>query len=275
MLIALMNIIQKQNPLPELFRMLLDNNCADYVGLLLKTNSTSKLHCLRSNIIADELLKQIVDSEMYWCIPYFKGLVQDINSYEKIISLHRQNIIINTVKGEFRLSPLFHEAIRYNSEEAFFIENLPDYLGVLLEVSTNKYIIQRLLIEVCSTGIFRKVISAGKMALIYKLFKNESEWPFYLDAFYNALRYDSHKNQLKIAILDDLEAFEAHGGQQTIANFGGGILKKKKKAGRCAGTNCKSRTNWGACESCRLNEEVPFEDFIVVLRCVLAEQQDS
>lgn len=268
-LVSFANLSQNPKIRSDAFTLLLNHGCQDYAGLLLKIISNHNIiFYLKKKGFTDRILKQLVDNGVYWCIPYFKSYVQDEMYYEEVIKDHRQDIIDAIAKGAFRFSPVFREMVQYDSENYFLIKNLPDYIEALLKASTNRYTVQRLLIEIASTGMFKKIFLVDKMIATCTPLMKEPEWAFYLDAFYYALQPESRKICLKKLILGALGEIRNNKNQQIIDRFGNGILGKIKKPGKCSGFFCGRK----ACKSCSLCKELPFEDFIIVMRCVKAEQ---
>lgn len=207
MLPIFMNSRQSAQNMRSFFESLLRSSCRDCMGLALKTISYGKLRGLKSNGTADWLLEQLLCYSMYWCIPYLKGFIKNKNRYHQAICEYRQEIM-DMAFGKFQLSPLFHEVIRYDAASVFFVENHLEYLRSLLEVPTSRYVIQRLLIEVCPARAFDHTSNMESMRSIYELFKTQQDRFFYLDALYHALRYTTQKNCFKTLMIGDLERSE-------------------------------------------------------------------
>lgn len=261
-LIVFVNIKQTSKNMCRLFGNLLKSRCRDYMGLVLRIIDYDKLHYLKRKKITDWLLEQLVGYEMHWCIPYLEGHVNDLDRYGQAIAQYHQEIMNGAATKTFQLSSQMRGLIRYDARNTFFIENLREYLGVLLRMSTDRYIIQQLLTEICSTRAFSRIISESKMAGICKLFKAHRDYFFYLDAFYHALPYIKQKICLKILMIDDLERSIAAKNPWARASAKDGALHRLKKYRQCRGHKCVS-TN---CKFCEIVYDVAFEDLFAALR---------
>lgn len=260
----------RQSPqnMRHLFDILLKSGHSSYAGLALKIISYYKLRHLKRKSIADWLLAQLLERKEYWCLPYFKGLVDEKERYRRAISHHHQEIMGAAVFGEFQFSPMFHGIIRYDVENVFFMENLREYLGVLLKASSDRYVVQRLLIDLCTTRLFSRGVNENNVAVVYELLREHRDRIFYIDAFYHALRYTMQKNCLKVFMINDLEEGMFARNRWAVASMASGALCQIKKYKKCrslgrAGSHC------GYCE---IISTVAFGDLIAMLRYAQANQ---
>lgn len=260
MLVALINMRQSPESMRRLFEGLLGSGCRDHAGLFLRIINNNKLSYLKENSITDWLLEQLVSRRMYWCIPYLERSINDTTRYRQVVGQYHQEIINTTVTGVFRFSPLCHEIVRYDAKNIFFIENLRAYLEALLKASTNKYVVQRLLIEVCSTYAFKCKADEDKLAGIYGLFKMHPDRLFYLDALFYALQHTTQKNCLKALIMDGLE--ESAGAEGRWVGTVVDALQERRGYRRCHGYKCVGSN----CKSCKTVSGVEFRDLLAVLR---------
>lgn len=268
-LITLMNVKQLFRNMRWLFENLIKSNNQDSIGLMLRIINYAKLYRLKNNGITDWLLEQMVGCERYWCVPYFRGLVKNKARYEQIISERRQEIIEAIVLSDFRFSPIMRDVIRYDTGSAFIIENLWEYLSVLLKAPADRHIVQRVLIETCSMQAFDRMINERKMAAIYELFKEQQDCIFYLDAFYYALRHTTHRKGLKILLIDALEDNTVAKNQWVIASMASGALHRMKEHERCHGYKCIG------CEYCKIVYHIPIEDLLAALRYARINQYNQ
>lgn len=202
-LIASMNLSQAKSTVLDLLKILLANNCLDYAGLVLRIDSSAgtKLKNLNDDEMIGGFLNQMVENNMHWCIPYFKTIIRNKGNYNQMVSKYHQEIIDSAVAGSFRFSLIFRKMIQYTAENTFFIRHLPDYLEALLRASTDRHVVQRLLIEICSTRLFTDLFTEKKMAAICEIFSRYPDQHFYLDAFYHALLHASQKDCLEAVVL--------------------------------------------------------------------------
>lgn len=268
MLVSLNNTRQSVQNICRLFENLLKGSCRNHVGLALRIINSKRLIYLKENGVTDWLLGQLATYNIHWCIPYFRGHVSDKLRYERIAGQYHQEIVSTAMSGEFQFSPLFCEIIRYDAKNAFFTENFQEYLKALLDAFTNRYVVQRLLIETCTTLTFRRMISTDKMAAVYALLKTQEDFFFYLDAFYYALQHTTQKNCLKILILDDLEGSATTGNRWVAASMEGGVLHQRRAYKRCSGRGCIG----SGCMYCRIVSGVEFWDLLAALRYARASQ---
>lgn len=266
-LIAFINTKQPSRNMRCLFEDLLQSNCRDYVGIILKTVSSRKLRYLKDSDISDWLLEQLVSHKVYWCIPYFKKQIRDKKRYGQVLCQHRREIMNTAATGELRLSPLFREIVRYDARNTFFIENIQEYLEALLRVSTDKYVIMRLLVKMCVTRPFDHVVVSDKMEDIYELLKMQQEFIFYLDVLYYALQHRRQKSCLKALIMDDLECMAAK-NSWALASMDKGALYRRKGFKRCRGNKC---TN-SKCRYCEIVYNVALRDLLAALWYARANQ---
>lgn len=266
-LAILMNMRQTSENMRRLFENLLRSNCRDYLGFVLRIVNYEKLHYLKKKNMTDWLLDQLICYKMYWCIPYLERHVNDKRRYLQAVSQYRQEIMSAAVTGKFRFSVLFHEVVRYDAENTFFIENLREYLDALLRASTDRYVVQRMLIEICTTRAFYRTINGDGMAAIYRLFKAHPDCFFYIDAFYYALHHTTQKNCLKILIMDDLERCAIR-NRWAATIMGCGTLCPKYACAKCNGYKCISVE----CRYCEIFSTVEFGDLLAALRYARASQ---
>lgn len=249
------------------FEAFLQSDYRDCIGPVLRSIGNQKLHYLKSRNVTNWLLEELVERNMLWCIPYLRGAVNNRDYYDRIIKNHCQEIIYATVTGVFSFSTMLHKIIRYDSENDFFIMNLPDYLSVLFMTSIDRHVVQRLLIEICSTKIFNEMVRGGKLLAIYRVLESSPDRFFYLDAFCYALKDETQRSCLKTIILDELERLTA--GKTFRRSLGGGILHRREKYARCAGLECYAFICSNYCE---LNRTVTFGELLAMLRFALANK---
>lgn len=172
------------------------------------------------------------------------------------------------VTGEFHFSPLVHETIRYDAKSNFFVENLQEYLAALLRASTDKYVVQRLLIEICSTRAFDRMLRDNSMDAIYDLFRMHRDCLFYMNAFYYALQHTSQRNYFKILIINTLNEGAAAGNCWNGSGTENRLLQQGWKHIRCNGCSCIGT----GCKHCEIAYDVAFRDLLAALRCAQANQ---
>lgn len=216
MITALINTRQSPRNMCCFFEKLLKSDCRECIGIAFRNSTCHKLRRLQRNGITDWLLSKLMKYELHWCIPYLKGYFKDKQRYAEVVSQHSRKIINAAVTGEFRFSPLFHEMVRYDARNIFFIENLCMYLEALLDASTDRNTLQQLIIEICSAQIFDRIVNDSSMTAIYKLFRAHRDRFFYLNVFYYALRQVPRQNFLKALIMKDLKRSMAAGGLAAI-----------------------------------------------------------
>lgn len=250
-----------------LSKILLNSSCRDCIGLLLRRIVHHKPHLLKNREVADKLLESLVNNKMYWCIPYLQLLSEDKNSHI-LISQYCQQIIDSAIFGRFRFSALFHEIIRCDLKNECFVENFPEYIGTLLKANTDRYAIQRFLIEILSLHACRRIIEKSKIAAMYGIFKTHQYCFFYLDIFYYALQYTSWKNSLKTLILDDFEELMTEKIRSVTIDMCDRVLQKRKRYRRCNSLECQDCK----CSYCRLITNTSFESILAMLRYVKMNQ---
>lgn len=197
---------------------------------------------------------------MYWCVPYFEGHARDRARCKQLAVRHRREIMDAVVAGELLGSPLLRAIIRYDARCGFLVENFWAYLEALLRASTDRRVVQRLLIETCSAHAFRCSASKEKMRAIYELFRAHHDHFFYLDAFYHALPYVTQKSSLRMLMMDDLEK-----NGRAVASTGSRVLRQGGGYKRCNGFNCDSMR----CKHCG---QAVFGELFAALRRMRAEQ---
>lgn len=259
---------------------LLKTNCRDYAGLALMLTYKRVFGRLKKYMPTDALLNSILKKGIFWYAPYFKWIVSNGENYIRKTKKFCSEIINGAVTGEFRFSQIYHKIIRYDPENIFFIENLPDFLEALFRATVSKCTIQRLLIEMCSTQVFRDIVGEDKLIAIYELFKRQPDQFFYLDTLCQALshepqqtygpyltqhprkNYEPQQSCLKTIMLDDLEALTANESQEARDSLCNGVLRERKECVRCNSIECNALS----CKNCRLNKTISFRNLLIVLR---------
>lgn len=261
------NTRQSPKSMRSFFENLLKSDLRDYASMALKIINYDKFYRLKNSGVTDWLQEQLVGYKLYWCLPYLRGHVAGKSRCEQAIAQHHREIM-NTMMGrEFQFSPSFCELLRYDAKNTVFVENLGEYFEMLLKASTDKHVIQRLLIEICATWTFTNTISMDRLAALYELFKMHRDCFFYLDALYYALRYTPHRNCLKALIMDDLEGSVAR-NRWAAASMKNGALQERRACKRCSNHKC---TNF-KCKHCKIVSGVAFGDLLAALRYTRASR---
>lgn len=251
----------------DFLKILLNSNCRDYAGLLIRKINYHMSYSLKNKERIYELIKLLESIEMYWCLSYLRYKSKK-EAFYKLLNLDHQKIIDDAVFRKFQFPELFCEIIRYDFKNDHFIENLSDYIIALLNAGANRYAVQRFFIETSSLCAFSQMVKDAKLLTIYNSFIMHQDRFFYLDAFYQTLRYATWKNSLKIIILDHLEKLTSKKNWWATTSVGDGALRKKRNCEKCSGLGY-----WDySCNHCVFVNKIPFEDLLAVLRYALANQ---